>query len=55
MKKSYPFDELGEKACIVCGAKLKKRIEVERPEWVKCYRCYNRLPERSKDNDDNSM
>jgi hypothetical protein len=49
MTKSHPYNELGEKKCIECGKRLKKRIEEERPEWTKCYRCYNRLPPKQQE------
>jgi len=44
MKKSYSYNVLGEKKCIKCGKLLKKRIELEHPGFVKCYRCFHGLP-----------
>ena len=45
MKKSYKHDVLSEtKRCVKCGKRLKKRIEIEHPNFIKCYRCYKGLP-----------
>jgi hypothetical protein len=49
MRKRFAHDELGEKECVDCGRKLKKRIEVERPEWEKCYRCFKGLPPKQQE------
>jgi len=47
MKKSYKQDVLSEtKRCIKCGKFLKKRIEIEHPNFKKCYRCFMGLPVR---------
>jgi len=43
-KKTFSYNELGEKKCIKCGKRLKKRIELEHPNFSKCYRCFKRLP-----------
>ena len=43
-KKLYKHTELGEKRCIQCGKRLKKRIELEKPTADKCYRCFKGLP-----------
>ena len=48
MKKNYAYDVLSDKQCIVCGKKLKKRIEIEHPNFTKCYRCYKGLPIREE-------
>ena len=45
VKKNFKHDVLSEtKRCVKCGKKLKKRIEIEHPNFTKCYRCYMRLP-----------
>ena len=51
-KKSYKYDKLGDKRCVVCGRKLKKRIEIEHPTFDKCYRCFKGLPPRNSDVDE---
>ena len=43
-KRSYSYDVLGDKRCIKCNKRLKKRIELEKPTFNKCYRCYKGLP-----------
>lgn len=40
MTKSYPFNVLGEKRCIVCGKQLKKRIQEEHPGFARCFSCH---------------
>jgi hypothetical protein len=32
MKKSYPFDELGEKACVACGTEWNIEISFTEEE-----------------------
>ena len=48
-KKLYKYDILGDKRCVVCGRRLKKRIEVEHPTFDRCYRCFKGLPPRNSD------
>ena len=43
-KKSHSYDVLGDKRCIKCNKRLKKRIELEKPNFNKCYRCFKGLP-----------
>ena len=43
-KKSYSYDVLGDKRCIKCNKRLKKRIELEHNSFLLCYRCYKGLP-----------
>jgi hypothetical protein len=49
MQKSYRFDELGDKECLDCGKKLKKRLEQEKPTVTLCYRCYKGLPPKKEE------
>jgi hypothetical protein len=44
MKKTYAYNVMGDKKCSKCGCRLKKRIEIEHPNFVRCYRCYKGLP-----------
>ena len=39
MKKAYPYNVLGNKRCVECGKRLKKRIVEEKPTANHCYRC----------------
>lgn len=48
-KKLYPYNVLSAtKICVRCGKRLKKRIEVEKPRFDQCYRCYKGLPKKKE-------
>jgi len=43
-KKSYSYNDLGEKRCIKCNKRLKRRIQLEHSKFDQCYRCFKGLP-----------
>ena len=48
-KKLYSHDVLSAtKICVKCGKRLKKRIEIEKPDFHLCYRCFKGLPARKE-------
>ena len=47
-KKSYDYAMMGDKKCVKCGKKLKKRIEVDHPNFNKCYHCFKGLPKKEE-------
>jgi len=40
MKKSYPFNEMGDRRCVVCGRPIKRRLVEEKPTATKCFQCF---------------